>query len=41
MKLSSVNMLMYQLNVKVCGLMKGLLSMYMVMELHMCILLVE
>ena len=28
---------MYELNVKVCGLIKGLLSMCGVMGLHMCI----
>ena len=32
---------MYEMNVKVRGLMKGLLSMCGVMGLHMCISLVE
>ena len=34
-------LLMYELNVKVCGLMKSLLSMCEVMGLHMCIELVD
>ena len=33
-------LLMYELNVKVCGLMKGLLSMCEFMEFHMWIALV-
>ena len=34
-------LLMYELNVKVCGLMKGLLIMYGVMGLYMFIALVD
>ena len=41
MKLSSLSMLMYELDVKACGLMIGLLSMCEVMGLHMCITLVD
>ena len=33
--------LMYELNVKVCGLMKGFIRMYGVMGLHMFIALVD
>ena len=39
-KLAFNYLLMYELNAKVCGLMKGLLSMCGVMGLHMCIALV-
>ena len=40
MKLPSLSMLMYELDIKVCGLMIGLLSMCEVMGLHMYIALV-
>ena len=40
-EVASTYLLMYELNVKVYGLMKGLLSMCEVMELHMCIALVD
>ena len=39
--LDEVVMLMYGLDVKVCGLMIGLLSMYEVLGLHMYIELVD
>ena len=41
MKLSSLTMLMYELDVKACGLMIGLLSMFEVMGINMYIALVE
>ena len=41
MRLSSLNMLMYELNHKVYGLMKGILNMCGVMGLHMYIALVD
>ena len=41
MKLSSLTMLMYELDVKACGLMIGLLSMCVVMGFHMYIALVD
>ena len=41
MRLSSLNMLMYELNVKVYGLMEGLLSMCEVMGIHMYIAVVK
>ena len=37
MKLSMFVILVYEVNVKACGLMIGLISMCEVMELHMCI----
>ena len=40
-KFSFSYLLMYELNVKVCGLMKGLLRMYEVMGLFMYIALVD
>ena len=41
MEWSLLNMLMYELNNKVCGLMKGSLSMCEVMGLNMYIELVD
>ena len=41
MEWSSLNMLRYELNAMVCGLMKGLLRMYGVMGIHMLIALVD
>ena len=41
MKLSSLAMLMYELDVKACGLMIGLLSMCEVMGFHMDIALID
>ena len=41
MKLSSLSILIYELDVKACGLMIGLLSMCEVMGLHMYISLEE
>ena len=40
-EVSFTYLLMYELNVKVCGLMKGLLRIYGVMGLHLFIALVE
>ena len=41
MKLSSLAMLMYEFDVKACGLMIGLLSICEVMGFHMYISLVD
>ena len=41
MKLSSLTMLMYELDVKACGLMIGFLSVCEVIGLHIYIALVE
>ena len=41
MRLSSLNMLIYELNNKVCGHKKGLLSMCRVIGIHMYITLVD
>ena len=41
MKFSSLAMLIYELDIKVCGLMIGLLSMCEVMGIHMYIALVD
>ena len=41
MKLSSLTMLMYELDVKNCGLMIDLLSMCKVMGLHIYIALID
>ena len=40
-KVSFTYLVMYELNVKVCGLIKGLLRMYEVMGLYMFIALVD
>ena len=41
MKLSMIVILMYEVNVKACGLMIGLLIMCEVMGIHICIALVD
>ena len=40
-ELSFTNFLMYEFNVKVCGLMKGLLRIYGVMGIYVFIALVD